>query len=118
MLLDGRIEALLEALDEGRQLWRRVQAAVAVLLGGDAGEVAFAVIGTALTDRAPLNARQLLLVNMLTDALPAAALAVRPPTARMRSREGVPIRRPYGARWQCAVVPRPRQRPVLGRWHG
>jgi cation-transporting ATPase I len=85
MLIDGRIEALLEALDEGRQLWRRVQAAVAVLLGGNAGEVAFAVIGTALTGRAPLNARQLLLVNMLTDALPAAALAVSPPTARMRS---------------------------------
>jgi cation-transporting P-type ATPase I len=85
MLLDGRIEALLDALDEGRQLWRRVQAAVAVLLGGNAGEVAFAIIGSALTGRAPLNTRQLLLVNMLTDALPAAALAVSPPNARMRS---------------------------------
>jgi H+-transporting ATPase len=85
MLLDGRIESLLDALDEGRQLWRRVQAAVAVLLGGNAGEVAFAIIGSALTGRAPLNARQLLLVNMLTDALPAAALAVSPPNAGMRS---------------------------------
>jgi cation-transporting ATPase I len=85
MLLDGRIESLLDALDEGRQLWRRVQAAVAVLLGGNAGEVTFAIIGSALTGRSPLNARQLLLVNMLTDALPAAALAVSPPTARMRS---------------------------------
>ena len=85
MLLDGRIEALLDALDEGRQLWRRVQAAVAVLLGGNAGEVTFAIVGSALTGRAPLNTRQLLLVNMLTDALPAAALAVSPPSARMRS---------------------------------
>ena len=79
MLLDGRIAALRDALDEGRQLWKRVQAAVAVLLGGNAGEVAFAVAGTALTGRAPLNTRQLLLVNMLTDALPAAALAVSMP---------------------------------------
>jgi cation-transporting P-type ATPase I len=78
MLLDGRIEALVGALDEGRQLWRRVQAAVAVLLGGNAGEVAFAIAGTAITGRSPLNTRQLLLVNMLTDALPAAALAVSP----------------------------------------
>jgi cation-transporting P-type ATPase I len=85
MLLDGRIESLLDALDEGRQLWRRVQAAVAVLLGGNAGEVAFAIIGSAITGRAPLNTRQLLLVNMLTDALPAAALAVSAPNARMRS---------------------------------
>ncbi|MDF3311592.1 cation-translocating P-type ATPase [Rhodococcus sp. T2V] len=76
VLLDGKVGALLDALDEGRQLWRRVQAAVAVLVGGNAGEVAFALIGSVLTGRSPLNARQLLLVNMLTDALPAAALAV------------------------------------------
>ncbi|MCW2629862.1 MAG: P-type ATPase, translocating [Mycobacterium sp.] len=84
MLLDGRIASLLDALDEGRQLWRRVQAAVAVLLGGNAGEVAFAIIGTALTGRSPLNTRQLLLVNMLTDALPAAALAVSRPHSDLR----------------------------------
>jgi cation-transporting ATPase I len=76
VLLDGRIHALLDALDEGRELWQRVQAAVAVLLGGNAGEVAFAIIGSAITGRSPLNARQLLLVNMMTDALPATALAV------------------------------------------
>ncbi|MCW2689073.1 MAG: P-type ATPase, translocating, partial [Mycobacterium sp.] len=83
MLLDGRVGSLLDAIGEGRQLWRRVQAAVAVLLGGNAGEVAFAIIGAAITGRAPLNTRQLLLVNMLTDALPAAALAVSPPNSRM-----------------------------------
>jgi cation-transporting ATPase I len=83
MLLDGRIEALLDALDEGSQLWQRVQAAVSVLLGGNAGEVAFAIAGTAITGRSPLNTRQLLLVNMLTDALPAAALAVSRPTGRV-----------------------------------
>ncbi|BBX19826.1 hypothetical protein MDUV_46860 [Mycolicibacterium duvalii] len=78
MLLDGRIGSLLDALDEGDQLWRRVQAAVSVLLGGNAGEVAFSIIGCALTGHSPLNTRQLLLVNMMTDALPAAALAVSP----------------------------------------
>lgn len=78
LLLDGRIGALIDALDEGHQLWRRVQAAVAVLLGGNAGEVAFSIVGSALTGRSPLNTRQLLLVNMMTDALPAAALAVSP----------------------------------------
>jgi cation-transporting ATPase I len=80
VLVDGRIEALLHAIEEGRELWRRVQAAVSVLLGGNAGEVAFAIIGSAITGTSPLNTRQLLLVNMLTDALPAAALAVSPTT--------------------------------------
>jgi Ca2+-transporting ATPase len=78
MLLDGRIEALLDAIDEGNELWRRVQSAVSVLLGGNAGEVSFALITSILTGRSVLNARQMLLVNMLTDALPAAALAVSP----------------------------------------
>jgi cation-transporting ATPase I len=78
VLLDERIEALLDALDEGEQLWRRVQSAVSMLLGGNLGEVCFALITTILTGRSVLNARQMLLVNMLTDALPAAALAVSP----------------------------------------
>jgi cation-transporting P-type ATPase I len=51
---------------------------VSVLLGGNLGEVCFALITTLLTGRSVLNARQMLLVNMLTDALPAAALAVSP----------------------------------------
>lgn len=53
---------------------------MSVLLGGNAGEVAFAIIGSAITGTSPLNTRQLLLVNMLTDALPAAALAVSKPS--------------------------------------
>ncbi len=79
VLVDARIEGLLHAIEEGRQLWQRVQAAVSVLLGGNAGEVLFAVIGSAITGTSPLNTRQLLLVNMMTDALPAAALAVSTP---------------------------------------
>ncbi|WP_085241702.1 cation-translocating P-type ATPase [Mycobacterium europaeum] len=78
VLLDERIEGLLDALDEGEQLWRRVQSAVSMLLGGNLGEVCFALLTTILTGRSVLNARQMLLVNMLTDALPAAALAVSP----------------------------------------
>ncbi len=81
VLVDARIEALLTAIDEGHELWRRVQAAVSVLLGGNAGEVAFAVIGSAITGNSPLNTRQLLLVNIFTDALPAAALAVSKPSS-------------------------------------
>jgi len=84
MLLDGRIGSLIDALEEGRKLWLRVQAAVCVLLGGNAGEVVFAIIGSAITGRSPLNTRQLLLVNMLTDALPAAALAVSEPNGDNR----------------------------------
>lgn len=98
VLLDGRIDALLEALDEGQQLWRRVHSAVSVLLGGNLGEVSFALITTLLTGRSVFNARQMLLVNMLTDALPAAALAVSPQTSN------VEVERDEAAMWRAIGI--------------
>ncbi|MGE5131565.1 MAG: HAD-IC family P-type ATPase [Gemmatimonadota bacterium] len=67
---------IIDALLEGRALWARVRDAVSILVGGNAGEVAFTLLGTALTGRAPLSTRQLLLVNTLTDMLPALAVAL------------------------------------------
>ncbi len=101
VLLDARIEALLNAIDEGRELWRRVQAAVSVLLGGNAGEVAFAIIGAAITGDSPLNTRQLLLVNIFTDALPAAALAVSKPSGPAQTEGRGPDER---ALWQAVAI--------------
>ncbi len=101
VLLDARIEALLNAIDEGRELWRRVQAAVSVLLGGNAGEVAFAIIGAAITGNSPLNTRQLLLVNIFTDALPAAALAVSKPSGPVQTEGRGPDQE---ALWQAVAI--------------
>jgi cation-transporting ATPase I len=81
VVLDERIETIVDAIIEGRALWGAVRDAVAVLVGGNLGEVAFTVLGSLLTARPPLNARQLLLVNLLTDAAPALAIAARPPRA-------------------------------------
>lgn len=76
VLTSGNTLPILDALLEGRALWARVRDAVSILVGGNAGEVAFTVLGTAITGRAPLSTRQLLLVNMLTDMLPALAVAL------------------------------------------
>lgn len=77
---DERIEAILDALLEGRALWRAVRDAVALLVGGNVGEILHTVVGGLITGRSPLNPRQLLLVNLLTDTAPALAIAVRPPS--------------------------------------
>ncbi|MFI0369060.1 HAD-IC family P-type ATPase [Actinomadura sp. 1N219] len=69
---------ILDALREGRALWHSVRDAAAILVGGNAGEVSFTVLGTALSGNAPLSTRQLLVVNMLTDMLPALAVAITP----------------------------------------
>ena len=78
VLAEPDVSLLPDALIEGRAMWRRVRDAVAILIGGNAGEVAFTLAGTALGGRAPLGTRQFLLVNMLTDLLPAMAIAVAP----------------------------------------
>jgi cation-transporting P-type ATPase I len=79
VVTDDRIETITDALVEGRAMWSSVRDALAILLGGNFGEVAFTVLAGLLSTQAALNARQLLLVNLLTDVLPAMAIAVRPP---------------------------------------
>ncbi|MFP5336822.1 MAG: HAD-IC family P-type ATPase [Actinomycetes bacterium] len=79
VVTDDRIETIIDAIVEGRAMWASVRDAVAVLLGGNLGEIALALVGGLLPGGGPLNARQLLLVNLFTDLVPAMALAVRPP---------------------------------------
>ncbi|WP_345621188.1 cation-translocating P-type ATPase, partial [Streptomyces ziwulingensis] len=69
---------LVEAVREGRALWHSVADAIAILIGGNAGEVGFGILGTVLGGAAPLSTRQMLLVNLFTDLFPAMAVAVTP----------------------------------------
>jgi cation-transporting P-type ATPase I len=88
-----------DALLEGRALWASARDAVSILLGGNAGEVTFALLGTALTGRAPMNTRQLLLVNLLTDMLPALAVALAraPQTSNGNGTGGAAAAGPVGS---------------------
>ncbi|MEU4449168.1 cation-transporting P-type ATPase [Actinosynnema sp. NPDC050801] len=85
VVTDDRLETIIAALVEGRAMWASVREALAILLGGNLGEIAFSVLGSAITGRSPLTARQLLLVNLLTDLAPALAIALSRP-----ARESVP----------------------------
>src|ERR687892_261615 len=76
---DGRIETIVAAIVEGRALWGTLREALAILLGGNLGEIGFTVAGTLAGGASPLTARQLLLVNLMTDVAPGMAVAVRPP---------------------------------------
>ena len=60
VLTEPDVSLLLDALVEGRAMWRRVRDGVAVLLGGNAGELLFTLLGTALAGRAPIGTRQFL----------------------------------------------------------
>jgi cation-transporting P-type ATPase I len=79
VIVDDRIETIVDAIVEGRAMWVSVREALAILVGGNLGEIGFTVAGTAISGASPLGPRQLLLVNLLTDMLPALAIALRQP---------------------------------------
>ncbi|WP_138442381.1 HAD-IC family P-type ATPase [Sinomonas susongensis] len=79
VVTDDRLETIIAALVEGRAMWGSVREALGILVGGNLGEIAFTVLGAFITGLSPLKARQLLLVNLLTDLAPALAVALRPP---------------------------------------
>ncbi|TDB79314.1 HAD-IC family P-type ATPase [Micromonospora sp. KC721] len=81
VVTDDRLETIIATLVEGRAMWSSVRHALSILVGGNLGEIAFSVLTAAITGRSALTARQLLLVNLLTDLAPALAIAVRPPGA-------------------------------------
>jgi cation-transporting ATPase I len=79
IVVDGRIETIADGVIEGRAMWASVRDAVALLLGGNLGEILFTVGSSAISARPPLNTRQILFVNLMTDLLPALAVASRAP---------------------------------------
>ncbi|ABC27339.1 Cation transport ATPase [Hahella chejuensis KCTC 2396] len=86
LVVDGRIETIVTAVLEGRALWTAVRDAVSLMVGGNLGEIGFTLIAGLLEGRSPLNARQLLLINLLTDSVPALAVALRKPT-KLKARQ-------------------------------
>ncbi|MGW1705449.1 HAD-IC family P-type ATPase [Streptomyces sp. NPDC002206] len=95
VITNDELSVLIDAIGEGRALWRSVADAISILLGGNAGEVGFSVLGTLLSGTSPLSTRQLLLVNLLTDMFPAMAVAVTPhdpePTGEPTTADTVPV---------------------------
>jgi len=76
------VRVLIDTIGEGRAMWASVRDALAILLGGNLGEVAFTVGAALLTGQPPLTPRQLLAVNLFTDLAPAMAIAVQPSRTR------------------------------------
>ena len=82
IITDDRIETIVAAIVEGRALWASVRDALAILLGGNLGEIGFILLSGGLTGQPSLSPRQVLLVNLFTDVVPSLAIASRPPPGR------------------------------------
>lgn len=90
VVIGDEVEALIEAVSEGRSMWASVRDALALLLGGNLGEIVFTTGAALLIGRSPLNPRQLLTVNLFTDLAPAMVIAMQPtrPDRADLAREG------------------------------
>jgi cation-transporting P-type ATPase I len=86
VLANDEFATLVESLVEGRGFWRNMRRALALLLGGNLGELALMVGASALGLASPLTPRQILAVNLVSDVLPAVSVAVQEPQHRKLSR--------------------------------
>jgi Ca2+-transporting ATPase len=81
VLTDDALATIVAAIAEGRRIRDNIATFVSFLLSANLGEVAVFAVAVAAGFGAPLAVVQLLLVNLVTDGLPAIALA-RDPASR------------------------------------
>jgi cation-transporting ATPase I len=106
VLADDDFATLVEALIEGRGFWQNMRRALALLLGGNLGEIGLMVGASMLGRASPMGTRQILAVNLVSDVLPAVSVAVQPPEHRELA--GL-------AREGTAALDRPLQLEILRR---
>ena len=77
-LSDDNFATIVEAVKEGRSIYRNIKKVVGFLLGTNIGEVITVFFAMLLWQKTPLLSMQLLWINLITDSLPAIALGMEP----------------------------------------
>jgi len=78
VITDDNFASIVAAVEEGRGIFDNVAKTLAYLLAGNAGELALVLVATLAGYPLPLLPIQLLWINLVTDGLPALALATDP----------------------------------------
>jgi Ca2+-transporting ATPase len=94
VLTDDNFKSIVSAVEEGRCIFENIQNVVRYLLSCNAGEVLFMLFAALLGWPIPLAAIQILWINLVTDGLPALALAMEPPDPTSMQRPPRPPREP------------------------
>lgn len=86
IITDDNYATLVTAVEEGRTIFDNIKSCVKFLVGCNLGEVLAVIIGMLLGWPLILTPIQLLYINLVTDGLPAIALAVTPKDGDVMSR--------------------------------
>lgn len=92
ILTDDNFATIVEAVREGRSIYDNIRKSVHFLLSSNIGEILTILLAVLCKLPAPLAAVQLLWVNLVTDSLPAIALATEPPEKSVMKRRPVSAR--------------------------
>jgi Ca2+-transporting ATPase len=98
VLADDDIAALLPAIREGRAVYLNLRKAVRYIAASNTGEVLSVLAPLAAGAGQPLNPRQLLWTNLISDVMPELGLALDTPPAGIMSRPPNDPHRPIVAR--------------------
>ena len=77
-LTDDNFATIVDAVREGRGIYANIKKVVGFLLGTNIGEVLLVFVAMLMWHKSPLLAMQLLMINLVTDSLPAIALGMEP----------------------------------------
>jgi Ca2+-transporting ATPase len=83
ILADDNFSSIVEAIYQGRGIYDNIRKSVRYLLSSNFGEILLMVIAIFLQFPLPLIPLQILWVNLVTDSLPALALAMEPPSSEL-----------------------------------
>lgn len=100
-LTDDNFASIVAAVEEGRGMFGNIKKYLMYLLSSNIGEICLMAAATLLGIPLPLSAVQILTVNLVTDGLPALALAVDPPEHDLMQR---PPRVAHGSIFSRRVI--------------
>ena len=87
VLMDDNFTSIVNAVEEGRAIYDNIQKFLLYLLSCNIGEMLLMLVATLIGWPAPLVPVHLLWINLVTDGLPALALAMEPPEPDLMQRQ-------------------------------